>query len=154
MFRLLFLLFLIVPALEIALFIQIGGVIGVVWTLLLIVVTAVLGVILLRIQGIVTLLRVQDSLNRGEIPAIELLEGLLLLISGAFLLTPGFFTDTVGFCMLVPAVRTSAALWLLQHVNIITPGGDFHPPGGAGPGNVHTDSRGHHTIEGEFQRKD
>jgi len=69
-------------------------------------------------------------------------------------LTPGFFTDTVGFCLLVPAVRTSAAVWMLQHVNIITPGGDYRPPGGPGSGDVHTDSRGHHTIEGEFQRKE
>ena len=69
MFRLLFLLFLIVPAIEIALFIEIGGVIGVIPTLLLIVVTAALGVVLLRVQGIRTLIRVQESLHRGEIPA-------------------------------------------------------------------------------------
>ena len=150
MFRLLFLLFLIVPAIEIALFIQIGGVIGVFPTLFLILVTAVLGVVLLRLQGLITLVRVQESLNRGEIPAIELVEGMLLVVSGAFLLTPGFFTDTVGFAVLMPAVRRSAALWLLSHVNIMTFGGGA-PPGGP---NVHTDSRGHHTIEGEFQRKD
>jgi len=150
MFRLLFLLFLIVPAIEIALFIEIGGVIGVIPTLLLIVVTAALGVVLLRLQGMRTLVRVQESLNRGEIPAIELLEGMLLLISGAFLLTPGFFTDAVGFAVLVPAVRRSVAMWLLSHADVIK----FRSGGGPGGPDVYTDTRGHHTIEGEYQRKD
>jgi len=77
---------------------------------------------------------------------------LLLLLSGAFLLTPGFFTDAVGFAVLMPAVRRSVAIWLLSHLNIMTFGGGA-PPGPGGP-NVHTDSRGHHTIEGEFRRKD
>jgi UPF0716 protein FxsA len=150
MFRLLFLLFLIVPAIEIALFIEIGGVIGVIPTLLLIVFTAALGVVLLRLQGMRTLVRVQESLNRGEIPAIEMLEGMMLLISGAFLLTPGFFTDAVGFAVLVPVVRTRAAMWLLSHADVIK----FRSGGGPGGPDVYTDQRGHHTIEGEYQRKD
>ena len=150
MFRLLFLLFLIIPAIEIALFIQIGGVIGVIPTLLLILITAIVGVALLRLQGLATLVRVQESLNRGEIPAVEMLEGLMLLLSGAFLLTPGFFTDAVGFAALMPAVRRSVAIWLLSHLNIMTFGGG-RPPGGP---DVHTDSQGHRTIEGEFQKKD
>ena len=149
MFRLLFLLFLIVPAIEIALFIQIGGVIGVFSTLLLILVTAILGVVLLRMQGLITLVRVQESLDRGEIPAIEMIEGILLLLCGAFLLTPGFFTDTIGFAVLVPAVRRSLALWLLSHFNIIT-----HIGGGPRGPDVYSDSQGHRTIEGEFHRKD
>ena len=151
MFRLLFLLFLIIPIIEIALFIEIGGAIGLFATLFLVFATAVAGVVLLRVQGLITLIRVQETLNRGEIPAIELVEGLMLLISGAFLLTPGFFTDTVGFAVLVPAVRRSIAIWLLQNVDIVNFRG-----GGPGPGgpDVHTDSRGHHTIEGEYQRKD
>ena len=150
MFRLLFLLFLIIPAIEIALFIQIGGVIGVIPTLLLILITAIVGVALLRLQGLVTLVRVQESLNRGEIPAVEMLEGLMLLLSGAFLLTPGFFTDAVGFAALMPAVRRSVAIWLLSHLNIMTFVGG-QPPGGP---DVHTDPQGHRTIEGEYQRKD
>jgi UPF0716 protein FxsA len=151
MFRILLLLFLIIPAIEIALFIQIGGAIGVIPTLLLIVVTAVLGVTLLRMQGLLTLVRVQESLDRGEIPAIELVEGLMLLISGAFLLTPGFFTDAVGFAVLVPVVRRSVALWLLSNVNIT----GFHTGKPHHQGSERfTDSRGHTTIEGEYRRKD
>lgn len=149
MFRLLLLLFLIVPAIEIALFIHIGGAIGVIATLLLIVVTAIVGVTLLRIQGVITLIRVQESLNRGQVPAVEMLEGLMLLISGAFLLTPGFFTDAVGFACLIPAVRRSAAIWLLSHSNVMTAGG--FPGSGRGS---QTDANGHRTIEGEFERKD
>ncbi len=150
MFRLLFLLFLIVPAIEIALFIEIGGVIGVPATLLLIIVTAALGVILLRIQGLMTLMRVQDSLNQGRLPALEMIEGLMLLVSGAFLLTPGFFTDALGFAILTPAIRRWAARWLLSHVHLIAGGRVVYP---AEP-TVHREPDGHHTIEGEFRRKD
>ena len=151
MFRLLFLLFLIVPAIEIGLFIQIGGAIGVLPTLSLILATAIVGVALLRWQGMLTLVKVRESLNRKEIPAVEMLEGLMLLISGAFLLTPGFFTDTIGFVILLPAVRRSAAIWLLSHANIMTPGGGGFGPGGPG---VRPHSEDPHTIEGEFHRKD
>jgi UPF0716 protein FxsA len=151
MFRILFLLFLIVPAIEIALFIEVGGVIGVFPTLFLILVTAIVGVVLLRLQGMITLTKVQENLNRGEIPAVELVEGLLLLIAGAFLLTPGFFTDTLGFAVLVPAIRRSVALWLLSHVDIVSSrGGGFHRHGP----DIYTDEKGHHTIEGEYHRKD
>ena len=147
----LFFIFIAVPLIEIALFIQIGGVIGVIPTLLLIVITAVLGVTLLRMQGLRTLVRVQESLDRGEIPAIELIEGMMLLISGAFLLTPGFFTDAVGFAVLVPVIRRNVAIWLLTNVNVVSlRTGRGHPQG---PGR-YTDSRGHTTIEGEYKRKD
>ena len=79
-----------------------------------------------------------------------MLEGMLLLISGAFLLTPGFFTDAVGFAVLVPAVRRGVAMWLLSHADVIR----FRSGGGPGRPDVYTDQRGHHTIEGEYQRKD
>lgn len=150
MFRILFLLFLIVPAIEIALFIEIGGVIGVPWTLLLIVVTAALGVVLLRIQGLMTLMRVQDSLNQGRLPALEMIEGMMLLVSGAFLLTPGFFTDALGFAVLTPAIRRWAARWLLSHVHLISGGRVVYPD----KPKVHREPDGHHTIEGEFRRED
>lgn len=146
MFRLLFFLFLIIPVIEIALFIHIGDVIGVFPTLSLILITAILGAALLRLQGFVILTQIRESLGRGEIPATQMVEGVLLLVSGAFLLTPGFFTDTVGFAVLIPAMRHGIAVWLLSHLNITTFNGDSSK--------IHTDSRGHHTIEGEFQCKD
>jgi len=150
MFRLLFLLFLIIPAIEIALFIEIGGVIGVFPTLILILVTAVFGVALLRIQGLATIMRVQERLSQGQLPAVEMIEGAILLISGAFLLTPGFFTDAVGFLVLVPAIRRSVALWLLSHADLVLQGRVEGSPGAG----VHKRPDGHYTIEGEFRRKD
>jgi len=95
-FRYLFLLFLLVPLVEIYFLIQVGKVIGAGWTVFFVVFTAVLGAALLRVQGLSTLNRVQRSLERGRLPAVELLEGLMLLVAGALLLTPGFVTDAIG----------------------------------------------------------
>ena len=120
MFRILLLLFLIVPITEIYLLIQVGGILGVWPTVFLVVFTAVLGAWLLRIQGFSTLKRVQASLSRGEIPAIEMLGGILLLLSGALLLTPGFFTDTIGFLMLIPVLRRVVVMWFLSKGNIVS----------------------------------
>ena len=89
-FQLLFLLFIIVPLTEIYLLIQVGGVIGALPTVLLVVFTAVLGAWLLRMQGVSTLRRVQSAMQHGQIPAIEMVEGMVLVVSGALLLTPGF----------------------------------------------------------------
>lgn len=99
------LLFIMVPALEIAVLIQVGGWLGASWTLVLILATAMLGYRLLRIQGFETLWRGQQKLARGELPAQELVEGVMLALCGALLLTPGFITDIVGFAGLVPAWR-------------------------------------------------
>ncbi len=113
MFKILFLLFLIVPIVEIAILIEIGRVFGVSYTILLVIGTAALGAALFRIEGLSTLARVQQQMDRGILPATELLEGLLLLISGALLLTPGFFTDVIGFLILVPGIRSKIAQSLL-----------------------------------------
>jgi UPF0716 protein FxsA len=105
MFPLLAVLFLAVPIVEIYLLIQVGQVIGAGWTILLVVLTAVIGVALLRVQGLSTLNRAQQKLAHNELPAREILEGMGLLVAGALLLTPGFFTDTIGFLLLFPPTR-------------------------------------------------
>jgi len=105
MFPLLATLFLVVPIVEIYLLIQVGQVIGAGWTVFLVVATAVIGVALLRIQGLSTLGRAQEKLRNNELPAREILEGMGLLVAGALLLTPGFFTDTIGFLLLFPPTR-------------------------------------------------
>jgi UPF0716 protein FxsA len=105
MFPLIVVLFLAVPIVEIYLLIQVGQVIGASWTILLVVLTAVIGVWLLRIQGLSTLTRAQQKLQANELPAREILEGMALVIAGAFLLTPGFFTDAIGFLLLFPPTR-------------------------------------------------
>ena len=109
MFRILLILFLTVPLVEIAILIKIGKVIGAGYTIALVIGTAILGAALLRTQGISTLAKVQTNINRGQLPATELIEGLILLISGVLLLTPGFFTDMLGFLALVPILRLRLA---------------------------------------------
>jgi len=98
-------LFLVVPIIEIYLLIQVGQVIGAGWTILLVVLTAVIGVWLLRMQGLATLTRAQQRLLENQLPAREILEGMALVVAGAFLLTPGFFTDAIGFLLLFPPTR-------------------------------------------------
>ena len=109
MFKLFLILFITIPLVEIAILIKIGSIIGAGYTIALVIGTAFLGVSLLRIQGISTLAKVQANISRGQLPATELIEGLILVISGALLLTPGFFTDTIGFLMLVPTLRQRLA---------------------------------------------
>lgn len=105
MFKILFFLFLVIPLVEITILIEIGKVVGAVYTIALVIGTAALGAGLLRHQGLATLAKVQTNMNQGNLPATELIEGLMLLIAGALLLTPGFFTDVFGFLVLIPALR-------------------------------------------------
>jgi len=114
----LFLAFISVPLIEIALFIQIGGAIGLGYTLLIVVLTAVLGTWLVRSQGIAALSDLQKSFNELQNPAEPLAHGAMILFSGALLLTPGFFTDAVGFALLVPGVRRSVFNWLRDKVTV------------------------------------
>ena len=110
-FPVLFAAFLIIPIIEIFLLIQVGSLIGALPTIGLVVLTAVLGVALLRAQGLQTYLRFHRSLSEGRYPATEMLEGVALLVGGALLLTPGFFTDAVGFVCLVPPSRRVLITW-------------------------------------------
>ena len=103
----LFIPFVLVPIIEIALFIQVGGAIGLWPTLAIVVLTALAGTILVRAQGLATLARLQNSLRGGENPTGPIAHGALILVSGVLLLTPGFFTDGVGFALLVPPVRNA-----------------------------------------------
>ena len=104
-FPLIAVIFLLVPIVEIYLLIQVGQVIGAGWTIFLVVLTAVIGVALLKQQGLSTLQRAQQKMQDNELPAHEILEGMGLLVAGALLLTPGFFTDAVGFVLLFPPTR-------------------------------------------------
>lgn len=147
-FTILLLLFFTVPLIEIFLLIEVGGIIGPLPTVFLVVFTAVLGAWLIRIQGFSTLARIQSTLAQGGIPAIEMLEGAVLLISGALLLTPGFFTDAIGFCCLVPSLRRIVIVWAVRHVLHIPV-----QPGASGPKSAHH-AKGPTTIEGEYRRED
>lgn len=142
------LLFLLVPLAEIYILIEVGSVIGALTTIGLCVLTAVIGAGLLRIQGFQTMRRAQENLNRGEIPAIEMFEGVALAFGGALLLTPGFVTDTVGFLCLIPWSRRWLIRTALRRMNVY-----YGPPGGpGGPGGAGDDIR--HTIEGNYRHRD
>ncbi len=107
----LFLVFLIVPLVEIALFVQIGGAIGLLGTLAVVVVTGILGAALLRSQGRAILSDVRNAVSGGGDVSAPVVQGALIGISGLLLLTPGFFTDAAGFALLIPKVRRDLIRW-------------------------------------------
>jgi len=101
----LLLLFTLVPMIELALLIKVGQYIGVFPTIILVALTGIIGVTLAKNQGFMVINKVKTSINRGQMPADGLIEGLLILIGGAMLLTPGLLTDATGFCMIIPWTR-------------------------------------------------
>ena len=152
-------LFIVVPLVELYLIIEVGSVIGALWTVLLVVLTAVVGVTLLRIQGFNTLNRARQNMESGTLPAMEMMEGMVLAVGGALLITPGFITDTLGFLCLIPAARRAMIRYLMRYSTIHGQG--FHSHGTTHYTRGHRDhvdrDRGHHqgrTIEGEFHRDD
>lgn len=116
-------LLLVVPILEITVFILVGGEIGIIATLALIFLTAVIGSILLRIQGFAILSRIRSEMEQNRLPGRELGNGAMILVAGILLLTPGFVTDTIGFALFVPAFRNALWQFLVKHLNIVTVGG-------------------------------
>ncbi len=137
----LLLAFVITPIVEIAVFIEIGGLIGLWPTIAIVVVTALAGAALLRAQGLATLARAQQSLARGEFPVRQVFDGACLLVAGALLLTPGFVTDGVGLALFLPPVRDFLGRRLLASGRVrVDTGTEATPPGG--------DDR---IIEGEYQ---
>ena len=131
----------VTPLIEIGLFIQVGEAIGLWPTLATVVATAVIGAALLRRQGVGVVAEIQRKLDRAEAPIEELWRGALLILAGALLLTPGFFTDAIGFALLVPAVQRAVGRFLARrlaeskHVHVHMGGGAPRrpPPGGPGP---------------------
>lgn len=106
-------LFIAVPLAELALLIEIGRHVGVVTTIALVIVTGALGAALARHQGLGVLRDMRGQLAAGQVPASSLVDGLIILVAAALLITPGILTDTVGFLCLIPPVRRAfkAALW-------------------------------------------
>lgn len=144
---LLLLLFIAVPLAEIAVFIKVGDAIGIAATVALVILTAVIGVAMLKRQGVAVLARAQAALDAGELPIDSVLDGVCLLIAGALLLTPGLITDAVGFLLLVPGLRRGAARWAFERIKrsgrfTVQTSSVRRPPGPDGPGPV---------IEGEFE---
>jgi UPF0716 protein FxsA len=138
----LLLAFIAVPMIEIALFIQVGGFIGLWWTLTIVLATAVAGSLLVRMQGALALAQLRGSLQELRDPTEPIAHGALILFAGALLLTPGFFTDTVGLLLLVPAVRSSVLRYLATRIKVER----FTVGGGPRPGNAHRPD----VIDGDF----
>lgn len=114
----LLLAFIAVPMIEIALFIQVGGLIGLGWTLLIVLATALIGTWLVRAQGAMAMNNLRRSFNELRDPSEPLADAAMILIAGVLLLTPGFFTDAVGFGLLTPPVRHAAFRWLRKNVKV------------------------------------
>ncbi|MEM8954270.1 MAG: FxsA family protein [Verrucomicrobiota bacterium] len=116
MFARLLFLFITIPLIELYLFMKIGARIGLPATLIIIVLTGFIGAALTRYQGLRTLAKFQKATADGRMPHQEVLDGLMILVAGAVLLTPGFLTDIFGFALLVPAVRTTVRKFLARYV--------------------------------------
>ena len=134
---LILLLFIALPIAEIAVLIKVADVIHLGPTIGLIILTAIIGVYLLRRQGLSSMMRAQSSLNEGRLPVESISDAVGLLLAGAFLLTPGLITDSLGFALLVPAVRHGIASHLFKkaakssniHVDMFGMGGQQGPDG-------------------------
>lgn len=120
--QLLFGLFLIVPMIEIALFIMLGQTIGLWPTLLGVVVTALIGSIVIRLQGVALLLEIRQMTARGQLPGRQIAEGVMLAVAGALLLTPGYFTDACGFVLLIPPARRLIYDFLAARIEVVSTG--------------------------------
>lgn len=140
----------LVPLTEIGLFVVLGGAIGLWATLGVVLATAVAGGLLLRRQGLRTLENAQRTMRDGAVPVSELAEALMLFLAGAFLLTPGFLTDAIGFLLLVPTLRRLAAHvvlgWLARR-------GELHVMGARGSARTGP-ARGPAVIDAEFEPVD
>ena len=106
------LLFVVTPLVELAILIYLGTLIGVLYTILIIVATGLIGAFLARNQGLATFSKIRSSIERGVIPSEEFLHGALILIGGLLLLTPGLVTDMAGFTMLIPKTRKVVVNWV------------------------------------------
>lgn len=144
---LLLLLFIGIPLLEITLFIQVGGAIGLGWTLAIVIATAVLGAWMVRSQGTQAMVNLRTSFSSLQDPTEPLAHGAMILFSGALLLTPGFFTDFIGFALLIPGVRSAVYRYARSRVNV-----QSFQMGPDGPQRQHP--RGDRVIDGEFEEVD
>jgi UPF0716 protein FxsA len=147
--RWIFLFFIAVPLIEMLLLFEVADYIGGLWTIFLVVLTAVIGVQILKRQGLSTLFRANQRLNSGQLPGQEVIEGFFLAFAGALLLTPGFITDTLGFlCLTSPLRRRIARKFIESGLLISTRAGSsrsfYWRSGGFGQ------ARDDHTFEGEY----
>ncbi len=161
MFRILFLFFIVVPIIEIAVIMQVGALLGTWTTVAIVIFTAWLGAKKVREQGLATLASVQTKLAQGEIPSDEIIAGLMLLVAGVLLVTPGFVTDAFGLALLFEPVRQIIANHVKKHFQVK----QYHATQVFTQefseqdfidNSYNSNSSNHNgqTIEGDFERKD
>jgi len=169
MFRLLFVFFIIIPIIEITVLMQVGAVLGVWPTIGIVILTAWIGAKYVRQQGLATLNSVQTKMAQGQMPSDEIVTGLMLLVAGVMLVTPGFVTDFLGLSLLIPAVRQAIAGSVKSHITTNSASQQSFQFNGQGNVYEHDDVsdqqdnpfQGHiqppnkgKTLDGEFERKD
>ncbi len=157
--RWIFLFFTAIPIIEMYLLIEVGGYFGVVPTILFVMLTAVIGVALLRWQGTATLQRGMSRVGQGQLPGQEIAEGMMLAVAGALLLTPGFVTDAFGFLLLIPPVRWFLAALAKRHLKVVdlsaggAAGTGFDPGPRTDYGSNNSSGDGPVIIEGEYEER-
>lgn len=146
----LFLILLAVPIIEIYLFLEVGDWIGTWPTIGIVILTALIGSVMLRQQGLAAMRDVQTRLAAGENPGRLLADGAMILVAGALLLTPGFFTDTIGFALLLPPVRSALWAWMAPRIRMTQ-----HYSGPGGSATFRTDGHGRpadeQTVDGTWE---
>jgi UPF0716 protein FxsA len=153
----LFVLFIVVPLVELYFLFQVSDVIGGWETILLVIITAFLGSYFIRQQGVSTILKAQQNMQQGQLPAMELVEGLILVIAGVMLVTPGFITDSFGFLLLIPPLRQSMIasvgekMAMRQNHQQQSPFGGFHQQQGF---HSRPSANQDDVIEGEYTKED
>ncbi|ABE53711.1 FxsA cytoplasmic membrane protein [Shewanella denitrificans OS217] len=158
MFIILFLLFVLIPVVELSVLIEVGDSIGALSTVALVFLTAIVGVSLVRSQGLSTMMQVQQKLARGEAPGKEIVEGMMLAAAGVLLLIPGFVTDFIGLLLLTPFTRSPIAGFLFKRMQlkVKTRGAGFgaHFNGQQGPGAGRSPFDAGNVFDADFERKD
>ncbi|MCL1067846.1 FxsA family protein [Shewanella olleyana] len=162
MLLVLFLVFILVPAIELSVLISVGDVFGPLNTVALVFLTAIVGVSLVRSQGLSTLMSVQSKLERGEAPGKEIVEGMMLAAAGLLLLFPGFVTDFIGLLLLTPITRSPIASYVFKRMQMrVVAGGGFQGQAGQNPfgngspfgQNQNPFNQDGNTFDGDFERK-
>ncbi|QYJ97132.1 FxsA family protein [Shewanella alkalitolerans] len=166
MFFILLIIFVLIPVIELNVLIRVGETLGSWTTVGLVIFTAVVGVSLVRSQGIHTLMQVQQKLARGEAPGQEIVEGMMLAMAGLLLLIPGFVTDFIGLLLLTPLTRAPIAAFLYKRMQVkVSQQGGFHGQFGQGPFGSNGSAGGRspfdrspfneqgNTFDGDFERK-
>jgi UPF0716 protein FxsA len=161
--RVFLLLFLLFPVLELFILVRVGMSIGFFWTFLLVLATSVLGFFVMRVAGFATALRARESLARGELPAQQMLEGLMVAVGGGLLLLPGFISDILGVLCLLPITRKVLVAKVRQRAEDQAMRqrafaddlqGHANPGPAHRPGAIHQPTREPDVIEGEFEHRD